>query len=154
MANLKINDQAPAFELKDQNGKVIKLSDFAGKSHIVLFFYPADYSPGCTAEACAFRDNYDVFKENGAEVIGISMQNEDSHKGFITKHGLQFQLLVDENGKTAEAYGIGKLLGLLPGRVTFVIDKAGIIKNIFSSQIDMNKHVTEAIKIIKEIKGK
>jgi peroxiredoxin Q/BCP len=152
MAKLNINDKAPDFELKDQNGKLVKLSDYAGKTNVVLFFYPADYSPGCTAEACAFRDNYDVFKGNGAEVIGISTQDEDSHKGFITKHGLQFELLVDEGGKTALSYGIGKTLGILPGRVTFVIDKSGVIKNMFSSQIDMQKHVTESIKIIKEMK--
>jgi peroxiredoxin Q/BCP len=152
MAKLKVDDKAPAFELKDQNGKTVRLADYLGKSSVVLFFYPADYSPGCTAEVCAFRDNYDVFKESGAEVIGISTQDESSHQGFIAKHGLQFELLVDEGGKTAESYGVGKTFGILPGRVTFVIDRQGVIRHMFSSQTDMQKHVTESIKIIKDMK--
>jgi thioredoxin-dependent peroxiredoxin len=117
----------------------------------VLFFYPKDFSPGCTAEACAFRDNYDIFKEKGAEVIGISMDDADSHKGFITKHGLQFVLLVDEGGKTAALYNVKKTLGILPGRVTFVIDKQGTIRHIFSSQTNMEKHADEALEVLSKL---
>lgn len=146
---LKEGDLAPEFELKDQDGKTVKLSDYKGKQSVVLFFYPKDFSPGCTAEACAFRDNYDTFKQKGAEVIGISADDPESHTGFIKKHGLQFELLVDPKGATAEKYGIKRLLlGLLPGRVTFVIDKQGIIRKIFSSNTDMQAHVKESLEIL------
>jgi peroxiredoxin Q/BCP len=154
METLKEGNAAPDFELLNQNGNTVKLSDYKGKVNVVLFFYPKDFSPGCTAEACAFRDNYDVFKEKGAEVIGISADPEDTHADFIKKHGLQFELLADPKGETAEKYGIKRIMfGFLPGRVTFVMDRQGIIRKIFSSNTNMEAHVKEALKIISELKA-
>ncbi len=149
---LKVGDQAPDFSLPNQSGDNVNLRDFAGKKIVVLYFYPKDFSSGCTAEACTFRDNYEVFKEAGAEVIGISSQSVDSHKRFALANMLPFTLLSDENGKIRELYGATSAFGLLAGRVTYVIDKKGIIRHIFSSQLNPKRHIEEALKIIKEIK--
>jgi peroxiredoxin Q/BCP len=143
---------APAFSLPDQDGKLISLADFAGKSNVVLFFYPKDESYGCTKEACSFRDSYEDFRDAGAEVIGISPDDEASHRAFAAHHKLPFHLLTDKGGVLAKKYGIGKSLGFLPGRVTFVIDKQGIIRKIFSSQIQFEKHSEEAIEELKRLK--
>ncbi len=149
---LKVGDQAPDFSLPNQSGDMVNLRDFAGKKIVVLYFYPKDFSSGCTTEACTFRDNYEVFKEAGAEVIGVSSQSVDSHKRFALSNMLPFTLLSDENGKVRELYGATSAFGLMAGRVTFVIDKKGIIRHIFSSQLNPKKHIEEALRIIKEIK--
>ncbi len=149
---LKVGDQAPDFSLPNQSGDIVNLRDFAGKKIVVLYFYPKDFSSGCTADACTFRDNYEVFKEAGAEVIGVSSQSVDSHKRFALANMLPFTLLSDENGKVREIYGATSAFGLMAGRVTYVIDKKGIIRNIFSSQLNPKKHIEEALRIIKEIK--
>jgi len=149
---LKVGDQAPEFSLPNQSGDIVNLRDFAGMKIVVLYFYPKDFSSGCTAEACTFRDNYEVFKEAGAEVIGVSSQSVDSHKRFALTNMLPFTLLSDENGKVREPYGATSAFGLMAGRVTYVIDKKGIIRHIFSSQLNPKKHIEEALKIIKEIK--
>ncbi len=149
---LKVGDQAPNFNLPNQSGEMVSLQDFAGKKIVVLYFYPKDFSSGCTAEACTFRDNFEVFKEAGAEVIGVSSQSVDSHKRFALANMLPFTLLSDENGKVRELYGATSAFGLMAGRVTYVIDKKGIIRHIFSSQLNPKKHIEEALKIIKEIK--
>ena len=120
---VKIGSKAPLFILPDQNGKLINLNDFIGKTNLVVYFYPKDESYGCTKEACSFRDSYEDFKEAGAEVIGISADSEASHKGFAANHKLPFILLSDKDKKIANLYGVGKTMGILPGRVTFIIDK-------------------------------
>jgi thioredoxin-dependent peroxiredoxin len=149
---LKVGDQAPDFSLPNQSGDIVNLRDFVGKKIVVLYFYPKDFSSGCTAEACTFRDNYEVFKEAGAEVIGVSSQSVDSHKRFALANMLLFTLLSDESGKVRELYGATSAFGLMPGRVTYIIDKQGIIRHIFSSQLNPKKHIEEALRIIKEIK--
>jgi thioredoxin-dependent peroxiredoxin len=149
---LKVGDQAPDFSLPNQSGDIVNLRDFVGKKIVVLYFYPKDFSSGCTAEACTFRDNYEVFKEAGAEVIGVSSQSVDSHKRFALANMLLFTLLSDESGKVRELYGATSAFGLVAGRVTYVIDKKGIIRHIFSSQLNPKKHIEEALRIIKEIK--
>ncbi|MEI8007426.1 MAG: peroxiredoxin [Bacteroidota bacterium] len=151
MENLAIKEgvRAPDFTLPSQDGSMVSLSQFAGIKSVVLFFYPKDESYGCTKEACSFRDNYEVFKEAGAEVIGISADNEASHKSFASNHKLPFILLSDSNRKVAGLYKVGKTLGVLPGRVTYVIDRNGIIKKIFSSQFSFEKHIEEALSILK-----
>jgi peroxiredoxin Q/BCP len=149
---LKVGDQAPDFSLPNQSGDIVNLRDFVGKKIVVLYFYPKDFSSGCTAEACTFRDNYEVFKEAGAEVIGVSSQSVDSHKRFALVNMLPFTLLSDESGKVRELYGATSAFGLVAGRVTYVIDKKGIIRHIFSSQLNPKKHIEEALRIIKEIK--
>jgi len=148
---LMIGDKAPLFTLPDQNGKLINISDFIGKTNLVVYFYPKDESYGCTKEACSFRDNYEDFKEAGAEVIGISSDDEASHKGFAANHKLPFILLSDKDKKVANLYGVSKTMGVFPGRVTFIIDKQGIIRGIYSSQINYQKHVEEALEVLRKI---
>jgi len=120
---LKIGDRVPQFTLPDQNGIMVDLKNFIGKTKLVIYFYPKDESYGCTKEACSFRDSYEDFKEAGAEVIGISADDEASHKGFAANHKLPFILLSDKDKKVASIYGVGKTMGIFPGRVTFIIDK-------------------------------
>jgi peroxiredoxin Q/BCP len=117
----------------------------------VVFFYPKDESYGCTKEACSFRDNYDEFKEASAEVIGISTDDEASHSSFAAHHKLPFILLSDKDNKVADLYGVQRSLGILPGRVTFVIDKEGIIRMNYSSQLNFRRHMDEAIDLIKSL---
>lgn len=146
---LQTGNPAPDFSLPDQNGKTVSLSDFKNKKAVVVYFYPKDETPGCTAEACAFRDDYEDFKDLGAEVIGISSDSQESHQKFIQKHNLPFILLSDKGGQVQKAYGVKKTFGLLPGRVTFIIDKAGILRHSFSSQVQVKKHVQEALKTLR-----
>ena len=148
---LTVGDKAPQFILPDQNGKLIKLNDFIGKTNLVIYFYPKDESYGCTKEACSFRDSYEDFKEAGAEVIGISADSETSHKGFAANHKLPFILLSDKDKKVADLYGVGNILGILPGRVTFIIDKQGIIRGIYSSQVNYQKHIDEALEVLRKL---
>lgn len=147
-----VGSKAPDFSLPDQTGKRINLTDFLGKVNIVVYFYPKDESFGCTKEACSFRDSYEDFKEAGAEVIGISSDNVSSHQAFAANHKLPFTLLSDKGQAVAEKYHVGKSLGVLPGRVTFVIDKQGVIRMIFSSQINFTRHVEEALAMLKQLK--
>jgi peroxiredoxin Q/BCP len=148
---VSVGDEAPDFTLSNQSGEVVRLRDFIGKKIIVLYFYPKDFSRGCTAEACAFRDSYEVFKDEGAEVIGVSSQSVDSHRRFALANMLPFILLSDEESKVRKLYGVPSTLGLLPGRVTYIIDKKGIVRHVFSSQSNPTKHIEEAVRILKEI---
>ncbi len=145
---VQVGDIAPDFTLSDQHGKAVSLKDFIGKSAIVLYFYPKDNTPGCTTEACSFRDSYEVFKDAGAEVIGVSSDSAASHEQFAKQHRLPFTLLSDENGAIRKRYGVPTTFGLLPGRVTYILDKQGVVRNIFSSQFTPEKHISEALKTI------
>ncbi len=147
---VQVGDNAPVFSLPGTNGNMVSLKDFLGKSAIVLYFYPKDNTSGCTAEACSFRDNYEVFKEAGAEVIGVSGDSATSHEGFASRHSLPFVLLSDGRGTLRKLYGVPTFLGVIPGRVTYVIDKQGIIRQIFSA-ITPGQHVAEALKMIQSI---
>ena len=149
--NVKIGDRAPDFTLDSQSGDKVRLKDFIGKKIIVLYFYPKDGTPGCTAEACSFRDNYDVFKNAGAEVIGISSDAVESHSAFVLKYNLQFILLSDKDQTVRKLYGVPSTLGLLPGRVTYIIDKKGIVRHVFSSQFNATKHISEALRVIQSL---
>jgi peroxiredoxin Q/BCP len=149
--DLKAGDKAPLFTLTDQDGKMFRLADHIGKNILVVYFYPKDESYGCTKEACSFRDGYEVFREAGAEVIGISSDDSESHKAFAEHHRLPFTLLSDPDVRVASRYGVGKTLGILKGRVTFVIDRQGIVRGRFSSQLNYNKHVEEALRVIRSI---
>ncbi len=150
--SVKVGDVAPDFTLKDQRGQTVSLKDFLGKNAVVLYFYPKDNSPGCTKEACKFRDSYEDFKDAGAEVVGVSSQSEESHSIFSTTFALPFILLSDEEGKVRELYGVKSSLGFLPGRVTYVIDKRGIVRHIFSSQLEPERHVEEALRVLRTVK--
>ncbi len=148
---VRVGDPAPNFTLPSQTGNTVSLSDFIGKKVIILYFYPKDDTPGCTTEACAFRDSYEDFKDAGAEVIGVSSDSEESHRRFAEKHRLPFILLSDGNGAVRKRYGVPATFGLLPGRVTYVIDKQGIVRHIFSSQFAPERHIAEAIKTLQAL---
>ena len=149
MATLEIGQKAPDFSAKNQNGETVHLSDFKGKK-VILYFYPKDNTPGCTTEACNFRDNYHSLKKDGFEIIGVSVDGEASHQKFISKHELPFQLLVDEDKSLVEAYGVWveknmygkKYMGT--ARTTFVIDADGIIQHIIK-KVD-NKNASQQIR--------
>ena len=140
-----VGSKAPDFTLRSQSGANVSLRDFLGRSPIVLFFYPKDDTPGCTKQACAFRDDYGQFGAVNAEVFGISSDSVGSHKSFAENNELPFALLSDEGGKVRQLYGVPKTLGLMPGRVTYVIDKEGVVRRIFSSQLAVSRHVEEAL---------
>ena len=150
---VSVGDAAPEFSLLSQNGEIIDLKDMLGTREVVLYFYPKDRTPGCTAEAKAFRDSYEVFKDMGAEVIGVSSDSVDSHMDFAAKCEVPFTLLSDEGGKVRKLYGVPSTLGLLPGRVTYIIDTKGVVRHIFNSQMNPAKHVEEAIRVLKSIRG-
>jgi thioredoxin-dependent peroxiredoxin len=143
---------APNFTLPSQSGKVVSLSDFLGKKPVVLFFYPKDDTPGCTKEACAFRERYEDFREINAEVIGISSDSMESHRSFAAKHELPFTLLSDEGAKVRKLYGASSTFGLIPGRVTYVLDEEGVIRHIFSSQLGVEEHVEEALEALHAVR--
>lgn len=148
---VSVGSPAPNFHLPTSNGQYVSLEDFRGKKNLVVYFYPKDFTRGCTAEACGFRDSYEAFKALGAEVIGISSDNQRSHEAFAQEHHLPFILLSDPDGSARKAYDVKKTLGLVPGRVSFVIDKQGIIRHIFSSQTRATAHVDEALAILKSL---
>ncbi|HEX5159474.1 MAG TPA: peroxiredoxin [Ktedonobacterales bacterium] len=143
-----IGDRAPDFMLPDQTGKSVRLSDLLSEQAVVLYFYPKDETQGCTAEACSFRDSYEVFKEAGAEVVGVSSDSVESHESFAAHHRLPFILLSDEGSALRKLYGVPTTMGMFPGRVTYIIDRDGIVRHIFSSQLQFNRHVIEALDTI------
>ena len=144
-----VGDRAPDFELSDAAGRRVKLSAFRGQKAVVLYFYPKDDTPGCTKEACSFRDHYEDFVGAGAEVIGVSSDDGASHQRFAKKHALPFTLLSDAGGAVRKLYGVPATLGLLPGRVTFVIDREGVVRHVFNSQLAATQHVDEALRILR-----
>lgn len=149
--NLQIGDYAPDFMLKDQHGSITRLSDFRNRANVVLYFYPKDDTAVCTAEACSFRDNYDEFKEAGAEVIGVSSDDGASHFKFASKFHLPFLLLSDPGAKVRKLYNVPNAFIFIPGRMTFIIDKGGMIRHIFYDQRNGIQHVTEAKKVLERI---
>jgi thioredoxin-dependent peroxiredoxin len=153
MKQIEVGSNIPQFTLADQNGKLFAVDSVLGKKNLVVFFYPKDDSPGCTDEACYFRDQYEVFNEADAVIIGISGQSVESHKKFAEKYRLSYTLLSDEENKIRKLFGVPtNMYGLLPGRVTYVVDKSGKVVNIFNSQTDTKRHVVDALKILKELK--
>ena len=153
MPKVKVGEKAPDFSLPNQDGEVVSLSNNYKKNNVVLFFYPKDFSPGCTIQACHFRDNYEDFTDLGAVAIGVNGDSVESHKRFLEEYLLPFHLLSDEGGKIRKGYGSAKGFGLLPGRYTFIIDMEGIVCHIFTSETDMKKHIDEALRILRSIMG-
>jgi peroxiredoxin Q/BCP len=149
---VNVGDQAPEFELPDRNGNPVRLADFRGKKAVVLYFYPKDDTPGCTKESCAFRDSYEEFRDIGAEVIGVSSDSEESHRKFAEKYKLPFILLSDQGGKLRKSYKVPASLGVLPGRVTFVIDKGGVVRHVFNSQLKATQHIPEALETLRKMR--
>ena len=145
-------EPAPDFALASATGETVRLSDFRGESDVVLFFYPKDETPGCTAEACSFRDSHETFRDAGAVVIGISSDPGDSHRRFADRHRLPFLLLSDGDGAVRARFGVPRTFGLIPGRVTFVIDREGVVRHVFSSQFRPGRHVAEALAVLGQIR--
>jgi thioredoxin-dependent peroxiredoxin len=149
--SVQMGQAAPDFTAPRTGGGVFRLSDLKGKSAVVLFFYPKDETPGCTAEACAFRDSYEIFVDAGAEVVGVSGDSVESHERFADNHELPFVLISDKGGAIRRLYGVKATLGIWPGRVTFVVDKEGIVRHVFSSQTDAVRHVEESLRTVTSV---
>jgi peroxiredoxin Q/BCP len=149
---LQIGDQIPAFQLQNQDGELINIKDYVGKQNLVIYFYPKDDTPGCTKQACSFRDQYEDFNDLNAEVFGVSGQSVESHKEFAEKHRLNFNLLCDVNNTVRKQFGVPtNFFGLLPGRVTYIVDKSGKIVHIFNSQFRTEEHIEQAKNILKQL---
>lgn len=147
---IKVGDTAPDFTLPSQKGSPVSLRDLRGKA-VVLYFYPKDDTPGCTTESCAFRDQYEVFKTSGAEVIGVSSDSPESHQKFAAKYQLPFTLLSDKGDQVRKQYGATAAFGLFPGRVTYVIDPQGVVQYIFNSMFNSKGHVEESLKTLQQL---
>ncbi|MEN9205256.1 MAG: peroxiredoxin [Thermostichales cyanobacterium SZTDM-1c_bins_54] len=147
---VQVGDLAPDFTLPNQNGDPVSLSQFRGQP-VVLYFYPKDDTPGCTAEACAFRDSYAEFQKLGAVVIGVSSDSVSDHRAFANRYQLPFLLVSDRNNQVRQAYGVPPTLWILPGRVTYVIDSEGIIRHIFDSQLDFAAHKEQALATLRQL---
>lgn len=153
MNKIEVGSKVPLFELYDQNGELFKLEKVLGKKNLVIYFYPKDDSPGCTKEACSFRDQFEVFADADAMIIGISAQSVESHLEFAKKYRLNYTLLSDTDNEVRKLFGVpASFFGLIPGRVTYVINKEGVIAYQFNSQIQAEKHVDEALRILQEMK--
>jgi peroxiredoxin Q/BCP len=150
MADLGIGDPMPTSTLVGPDGPV-QLRDRIGKA-LVVYFYPKDETYGCTKEACSFRDQYQDFTDAGADVVGISRDDASSHEKFKDHHRLPFTLLSDPGGKVADAWGVKTTLGI-PGRITFIFDKAGVLRHRFQSAIRFSKHVDEALRVVKDLRS-
>ncbi len=150
---IQVGDKAPDFTLTSQSGEQVRLQDRLGERAVVLYFYPKDETSGCTAEACAFRDSYEVFTDAGAEVIGVSSDSAEKHASFAEHHKLPFTLLADPGGKVRKAFGVPATLGVIPGRVTYVIDQSGTVRSVFNSMTNIGKHVNDALTVVKDLQA-
>ncbi len=151
---LEVREKAPDFKVTTTQGGSVKLSDFIGKKNLVLFFYPKDDSPGCTREACYFRDAKAAFEKRNAVILGISLDTEASHQRFQEKHSLNFPLISDKRKELSQMFGVLRLGGLLLlKRVTFVIDRDGLIRKVIRSETDMHTHVGTALEALDNLKG-
>jgi peroxiredoxin Q/BCP len=151
MKPIRPGDRAPDFTAQAHSGQTVSLADYLGKHVVVLYFYPKDGTAICTREACAFRDAYEQFAQAGAVVIGVSADSPDRHRRFAGQQRLPFLLVSDQDGSLRKSLRVPKSLGLIPGRVTYVIDKNGIIRHVFHSQVAAERHVTEALRIVQEL---
>ena len=151
LAELKVGDQAPDFTLTDEHGLPVSLKDYRGKNIVVLYFYPKDFTSGCTTEACSFRDDYKLYREKGIVVIGVSLDTVESHSKFSEKYALPFAILSDKSKEAARAYGVLGMGSLLTKRVTFIIDKNGRMTHIFP-KVDVKRHSEEVLKAIEQLK--
>lgn len=148
--SIAIGDKCPNIETHLSDGTPFSLQSLIGTKNIVLFFYPKDFTPGCTKEVCAFRDNYEAFQELDCEVIGISSDSGNSHDKFAEKHNLPFLLISDSDKSIQKTFGVPKsLFGLIPGRVTYIIDKSGIVRGIYNSLNDPFGHIQKGLELVK-----
>jgi thioredoxin-dependent peroxiredoxin len=149
---VQTGEKAPDFTLPSQTGEQVRLSDRFREHVVVLYFYPKDETRACTAEACAFRDSHEVFAEAGAEVIGISSDAVDKHARFADHHKLPFTLLSDQGGEIRKSFGVPTTLGVLPGRVTYVIDRTGTVRHVFNSMTNVGRHVNDALAVVRNLR--
>lgn len=153
LAKISLGSTIPEFSLSDQDGNSFKIGTFLGKKNLVIYFYPKDDSPVCTKQACSFRDQFEIFKVADALIIGISSGSVSSHKEFAEKYNLNFTLLSDEGNRVRKLFGVPtNFLGLVPGRVTYIVNKEGKVVFVFNSQMNAEQHVTEALNVLKELK--
>jgi len=145
MPPIRVGDPAPDVTLTTADGATIRLADLRGRSAVVLFFYPKDGTPVCTQEACAFRDSYEKFRAAGAEVIGVSADSDARHRAFAAQHALPFPLVADTDGSVRKAFGAPSILGVVPGRTTYVIDRDGIVRTVFTANFVSDAHVRRAL---------
>ncbi len=146
---IEVGDKVPVFSLQDQNGELFSIENYRGKKAMVIYFYPKDDTPGCTKEACRFRDSYEDFKSLNVKIIGISADDVKSHQGFSEKYNLPFTLLADTQNEVRKLFGVKKnIFGLIPGRVTYVIDKNGTVIHIYDNMLKAENHIDEALKIL------
>ncbi|AKF06809.1 peroxiredoxin [Sandaracinus amylolyticus] len=150
---LEIGQQAPAFSGRDQNGQDVRSEDLLAKGPVVLYFYPKDFTPGCTREACMFRDAFEDLQGHGATIVGVSADSGESHKRFAERYQLPFSLLSDPDRKLARDYAIVRPLGLGARRVTFVIGRDGKIRGVFHHEISMSRHVTDVKDLLTRMQG-
>ena len=150
MTELKVGDVAPDFILSDERGLPVSLKDYLGKKVVVLYFYPKDFTSGCTAEACGFRDDYGLYRDKGAVVTGVSLDSVESHVKFSEKYKLPFTILSDSSKEAAKAYGVLGVGGFLAKRVTFIIDKDGKIARVFA-KVDVKQHSEEVLRALEEL---
>lgn len=147
---IQIGDKCPQFVLPNQHGQEVDIQNYIGNRILIIYFYPKDDTPGCTKEACMFRDSYEEFVDLGCEVIGISSDSIESHKKFAETYRLSFPLLADTKGKVRKSFGVpGNLFGLIPGRVTYIIDKKGIVREIHNSLLDPAGHLNKALETVR-----
>jgi peroxiredoxin Q/BCP len=147
---IEVGSRIPDFKLPDQNGKIFDIHSVLGKKNLVIYFYPKDGTTGCTTEACTFRDNIIAFKKMNATVIGISGDNVTRHKKFAKKFHLNFTLLSDSGNKIRKLFGVpASMMGTIPGRVTYVVDKKGVVIHVYNSLTNPEKHITEALSALK-----
>jgi peroxiredoxin Q/BCP len=151
--SIRVGDHAPDFSLEAHTGQRVVLAEFRGQRVVVLYFYPKNDTAVCTREACTFRDHYAEFVQAGAVVLGVSSDSVESHKAFAGRHHVPFLLLADTDGSLRRAYGVARSLGILPGRVTYVIDKEGVVRHIFNSQLSADRHVAEALDMVRQLAG-
>jgi peroxiredoxin Q/BCP len=150
--DVRVGDAVPDFERRDSQGGRFRLSEKCGAC-VVLFFYPKDFTPGCTAQSCAFRDSYEDFTAAGATVVGVSSDSDASHQGFAGKHRLPFTLISDADGSLRSLLGVPKTLWLFPGRVTYVIGPDGVLRHVFNSQINIGGHIKTALEVVRSLSG-
>ncbi len=151
MTSIAVGDRAPQFTATAHTGQPVALADYLGKQVVVLYFFPRDGTPVCTAEACGFRDAYADFVAAGAVVIGASGDAIERHRRFVEERRLPFLLVSDRDGGLRKAFGVHRLLGLLPGRTTYVIDKDGVVRHIFTSHLSADRHIDEALRVVREL---
>ncbi len=144
---------APQFDATLDNGDVVRLSDYRGRKNVVLYFYPKDFTPGCTREACTFRDNYEEVEQYDAVIVGVSSDSAESHQAFREKHGLPFPLIPDPEKRIIELYQAAGLLGFLTARVTYVIDKEGVIRAALRHDFAVSRHLPEVLNALRSIQS-